>query len=315
MYKSEDQQMKAPAKVSSISALHQFLGLTKPSNPLISVFDFDDVKLAPKTILSAVTTDFYVVALKKDCAGGKCKYGQQYYDFDDGIMYFIAPHQVLQFEDVLLNGVKGFVLVVHPDFLHGYPLASEIKDYGYFSYATNEALHLAVKEEKAIMQIIENMDREITGNMDGFTQDLLIANMDLLLKYCDRFYNRQFLTRKKANNDLLTKLEDLLDAYFRTERLAEKGIPTVQFVAGELHLSPNYLSDLLRVHTGQTTQQHIQNRLIEKAKELLFATSMSVSEIAYQLGFEHSQSFHRLFKNRTSVSPLEFRHSFNSGKS
>jgi len=311
MYKADNQQVKAPVKVSSISTLHQFLGLTKPSNPLISVFNFDDVKLEPETILSALTTDFYVVALKKDCAGGKCRYGQQYYDFDEGIMYFIAPHQVLQFEDVLLNAVKGFVLVVHPDFLHGYPLVSEIKNYGYFSYAANEALHLSEKEEKSILHIIENIGKEIADNMDGFTQDLLISNMDLLLKYCDRFYNRQFLTRKKANTDLLTKLEALLDEHFKSKRLAENGIPTVQFVASELHLSPNYLSDMLRVQTGQTTQQHIQNRVVEKAKELLSSTSMSVSEIAYQLGFEHSQSFHRLFKNHTSVSPLEFRQSFN----
>lgn len=197
MYKADNQQMKAPVKVSSISILHQFLGLAKPSNPLISVFNFDDVKLEPETILSAVTTDFYVIALKKDCAGGKCRYGQQYYDFDEGIMYFIAPHQVLQFEDVLLNAVKGFVLVVHPDFLHGYSLASEIKNYGYFSYSANEALHLSEKEEKAIFHIIENIGKEIADNMDAFTQDLLISNMDLLLKYCDRFYNRQFLTRRK----------------------------------------------------------------------------------------------------------------------
>lgn len=311
MYKSENQQMKAPDKVSSINALHQFLGLKKPSNPLISVFNFDDVKLGPETILSAVTTDFYVVALKKDCAGGKCKYGQQYYDFDEGIMYFIAPHQVLQFEDVLLNGVKGFVLVVHPDFLQGYSLSSMIKDYGYFSYKSNEALHLSEKEEKLIMDIIENVSCEIDANMDAFTQDLLVSNIDLLLKYCDRFYNRQFLTRKKVNTDLLTKLESLLDDYFRNDKLIETGIPTVQFVANELHLSPNYLSDMLRVQTGQTTQQHIQNRVIGKAKELLSTTSMSVSEIAYHLGFEHPQSFHRLFKNRTSASPLEFRASFN----
>ncbi|SEH63298.1 Helix-turn-helix domain-containing protein [Paenimyroides aquimaris] len=311
MYKSDNPQMKAPAKVPSISALHEFLGLSKPSNPLISVFNFDDVKLEPETILSTITTDFYVVALKKDCAGGKCKYGQQYYDFDEGIMYFIAPHQVLQFEDVLLNGVKGFVLVVHPDFFHGYPLATEIRNYGYFSYVSNEALHLSEKEEKSIMHIIENISKEIDDNMDAYTQDLLVSNIDLLLKYCDRFYNRQFLTRKKANNDLLTKLEALLNEYFKNDKLADKGIPTVQLVASELHLSPNYLSDMLRVHTGQTTQQHIQNRVIEKAKELLSTTSMSVSEIAYQLGFEHSQSFHRLFKNRTSVSPLEFRQSFN----
>lgn len=302
--------MKAPVRVSSISALHQFSGLSKPFNPLISVFNFDDVKLEPETILSAITTDFYVVALKKDCAGGKCKYGQQYYDFDEGMMYFIAPHQILQFEDVLLNGVKGFVLVVHPDFFHGYPLASEIKNYGYFSYVSNEALHLSEKEEKSIMYLIENINKEINDNMDAYTQDLLVSNIDLLLKYCDRFYNRQFLTRKKANNDLLTKLEALLDEYFKSNTLIDKGIPTVQSVANELNLSSNYLSDMLRVNTGQTTQQHIQKRVIEKAKELLSMTSMSVSEIAYHLGFEHSQSFHRLFKNRTSVSPMEFRQSF-----
>ncbi|MHC6199630.1 AraC family transcriptional regulator [Elizabethkingia miricola] len=303
--------MKTPAKVSSISAMHQFLGLKKPANPLISVFNFDEVKLEPETILSAVTTDFYVIALKKDCAGGKCKYGQQYYDFDDGIMYFIAPHQVLQFEDVLLNSVRGFVLVVHQDFLHGYALASQIREYGYFSYTANEALHLSEKEEKSIMDIIHNIEQEIDANMDSFTQDLLVSNLDLLLKYCDRFYNRQFLTRKKANNDLLSKLEALLDDYFKNDRQIVNGIPTVHFIAEQLHLSANYLSDMLRVQTGQTTQQHIQNRLIEKAKELLSATEMSVSEIAYHLGFEHPQSFHRLFKNRTSVSPLEFRASFN----
>ncbi|MGE8431184.1 helix-turn-helix domain-containing protein [Chryseobacterium joostei] len=303
--------MKTPEKVSSISALHQFLGLKKPSNPLISVFNFDDVKLKPETILSAVTTDFYVVTLKKDCAGGKCRYGQQYYDFDEGIMYFIAPHQVLQFEDILLDEVKGFVLVVHPDFFHGYPLASKVKDYGFFSYTANEALYLSEKEEKSIMDIIDNVEQEIEANMDSFTQDLLVSNLDLLLKYCDRFYNRQFLTRKKVNNDLLSKLENLLNNYFRNDELVLNGIPTVHFIAEQLSLSANYLSDMLRVQTGQTTQQHIQNKLIEKAKELLSTTEMSVSEIAYQLGFEHPQSFHRLFKNRTSVSPLEFRASFN----
>lgn len=303
--------MKTPAKVSSISALHQFLGLKKPSNPLISVFSFDDVKLQPETILSTITTDFYVVALKKDCAGGKCKYGQQYYDFDEGIMYFIAPHQVLQFEDILLNGVKGFVLVVHPDFFQTYSLASTVKDYGFFSYATNEALHLSEKEEKSVMDIINNMEQEIDANMDSFTQDLLISNLDLLLKYCDRFYNRQFLTRKKVNNDLLSRLENLLNDYFKSDQLILNGIPSVHFIAEQLNLSANYLSDMLRVQTGQTTQQHIQNRLIEKAKEMLSTTEMSVSEIAYQLGFEHPQSFHRLFKNRTSLSPLEFRASFN----
>jgi len=311
MYKSENQHMKTPEKVSSISTLHQFLGLKRPTNPLISVFNFDDVKLEPETILGAITTDFYVIALKKDCAGGKCRYGQQYYDFEEGIMYFIAPHQVLQFDDILLNDVKGFVLVVHSDFLHGYSLASNIKEYGYFSYTANEALHLSEKEEKTIFDIIRNVEQEIDINMDSFTQDLLVSNLDLLLKYCDRYYNRQFLTRKKVNSDLLSKLELLLDDYFKNDKLTINGIPSVHFIAEQLHLSANYLSDMLRVQTGQTTQQHIQNRLIEKAKELLSTTSMSVSEVAYQLGFEHPQSFHRLFKSRTSFSPLEFRSSLN----
>lgn len=309
--KSEHPNMKTPVKVQSIHAMHQSLGLNKPSNPLISVFSFDEVKLEPETILSAITTDFYVVALKKDCAGGKCRYGQQYYDFDEGMMYFVAPHQVVQFEDILLNEVEGFVLTVHPDFLQGYPLAAKIKDYGFFSYTANEALYLSEKEEKSIMDIIENVEQEIEANMDSFTQDLLVSNLDLLLKYCDRFYNRQFLTRKKINNDLLSKLEGLLDEYFKNDQLILNGIPTVHSIAEQLNLSPNYLSDMLRVQTGQTTQQHIQNRLIEKAKEMLSTTEMSVSEIAYHLGFEHPQSFHRLFKNRTSFSPLEFRASFN----
>ncbi len=311
MYKSENQLMKTPEKVSSISALHQFLGLKKPANPLISVFNFDDVKLELDTLLSAITTDFYVIALKKDCAGGKCRYGQQYYDFDEGIMYFIAPHQVLKFDDILLNKVRGFVLVVHPDFLHGYGLASDIKEYGYFSYTANEALHLSEKEEKTIFDIIANVEQEIDINLDSFTQDLLVSNLDLLLKYCDRYYNRQFLTRKKVNSDLLSKLELLLDDYFKNDKLTINGIPSVHSIADQLRLSANYLSDMLRVQTGQTTQQHIQNRLIEKAKEFLSTTSMSVSEIAYHLGFEHPQSFHRLFKSRTSLSPMEFRSSLN----
>ena len=302
--------MKVPDKISSITALHNLFKLKKPLHPLISVFELDDATIIPETILHAVYTDFYAIALKKDCAG-KCKYGQQYYDFEEGIMYFIAPNQVFQFEDIVLSKVKGCVLIIHPDFLQGYPLATLVKDYGYFSYSSNEALHLSEREERMVMEILDNIRHETEANMDAFTQDLLVSNIDLLLKYCDRFYNRQFLTRKKANNDLLSKLENLLDDYFKNDKLATEGIPTVQSIAQMLNLSPNYLSDMLRTYTGQTTQQHIQNRLIEKAKELLSTTGLSVSEIAYQLGFEHPQSFHRLFKNQTSVSPVQFRQSFN----
>ncbi|WP_261512319.1 helix-turn-helix domain-containing protein [Chryseobacterium paludis] len=302
--------MKTPEKINSITALHSYLNLKRPSNPLISVFDFNEVSVHHETLLNTVSTDFYVIAIKNECAG-KFRYGQHYYDFEDGIMYFIAPNQVVQFENILLSEVKGSVIVIHPDFLQGYPLASAIKDYGYFSYSANEALHLSEKEEKLVTDIIDNIRRETENNMDIFTQDLLISNIDLLLKYSDRFYNRQFLTRKKVNNDLLNHLETLLDEQFKNDNLMINGIPSVQFIAKKLHISPNYLSDTLRIHTGQTTQQHIQYRLIEKAKELLSTTSMSVSEIGYHLGFEYPQSFHRLFKNRTSVSPLEFRQMFN----
>lgn len=299
--------MKTPDKISSITEVHNLFNLKKPTHPLISVFD---VSVIPQTLLNAIYTDFYVIVLKKDCAG-KCKYGQQYYDFEEGIMYFIAPNQVFQFEDIVQAKVKGSVLIVHPDFLQGYPLAAAIKDYGYFSYVSNEALHLSEREEMMIMEMLQNIRHETEMNIDAFTQDLLVANIDLLLKYCDRFYNRQFLTRKKANNDLLCRLENLLDDYFKNDKQAVDGIPTVQSIAQQLNLSPNYLSDMLRTYTGQTTQQHIQNRLIGKAKELLSTTGLSVSEIAYQLGFEHPQSFHRLFKNQTSVSPVQFRQSFN----
>lgn len=302
--------MKIPDKIVSISALHRFFKLKKPLHPLISVFDLADTSVDAETILNAVSTDFYVIALKKECSGS-CKYGQQYYDFEEGIMYFMAPHQVLQFEEKTLLGVQGVVLVVHPDFFHGYSVAGKVKEYGYFSYSSHEALHVSEREEKLVIDLIQNIGQEIEANLDSFTQDLLIANIELLLTYCDRFYTRQFLTRKKVNSDLLSKLENVLDAYFKADNLSLTGIPTVQFVAHELNVSPNYLSDLLRVHTGLTTQQHIQNRLIEKAKELLSTTGLSISEIAYQLGFDHPQSFHRLFKNKTSTSPLEFRQSFN----
>ncbi len=303
--------MNAPERITSIAMLHKVLGMERPAHPLISVFDFNSVRLKEQTILRSLITDFYIIALKKDCAGNKFRYGQDYYDFEQGIMYFLAPQQVMHFTDILLNDVEGFVLVVHPDFLHSYGLGTTIREYGYFAYSSNEALNLSEKEEGAVMAIIHNIEREVDANMDAFTHDLLVSNLQLLLTYSDRFYHRQFLTSRKANSAILSKLENILDTAFGTASLLESGVPSVQSIAEQLNLSPNYLSDLLRVQTGQTTQQHIQDRLIAKAKELLSTTTLSISEIAYQLGFEHPQSFHRLFKNRTSISPVKFRASFN----
>jgi AraC-like DNA-binding protein len=203
------------------------------------------------------------------------------------------------------------LLLIHPDFLWNTSLAKKIKDYEYFGYSTHEALHLSDKEEDTITNIIRNIAQEYRSNIDRFSQDVIIAQIELLLTYADRFYNRQFITRKIANHNIINRLEDILNEHFHNEELARKGLPTVQYIADKLNTSPNYLSSLLKLLTGQSTQQHIHDQLIEKAKERLSTTQLSVSEIAYELGFEHSQSFSKLFKTKTNLSPLKFRQSFN----
>jgi AraC-like DNA-binding protein len=203
------------------------------------------------------------------------------------------------------------LLLIHPDFLWRTPLARKIKQYEYFGYSVNEALHLSEKEETTIVNLIQSIQQEYRSNIDQFSQDVIIANLDLLLTYSDRFYHRQFITRKIANHKILERLEDLLTAWFKSDDLQKNGLPTVQYIAGALNVSPNYLSVLLKTLTGQSTQQHIHDKLIEKAKEKLSTTSLSVSEIAWELGFEHSQSFSKLFKSKTNLSPLEFRQAFN----
>jgi len=206
---------------------------------------------------------------------------------------------------------KGYTLLVHPDFIRNYPLGKNIKNFGFFSYAANEALHLSDKEKSVILNIFKNIEDELQSPIDDFSQDVIIAQIELILNYSNRFYKRQFITRKSANSDLLSKLEMLLNDYFNKETALMKGLPTVQYLADELHISPHYLSDMLRTLTGQNAQQHIHHQLIEKAKEILSASKLSVAEIAYQLGFEHPQSFNKLFKRKTNLSPLQFRQSFN----
>ena len=243
----------------------------------------------------------------------KFKYGQQQYDFDEGTMFFMAPNQVFGIEVEKDKGLKrsGWMLLVHPDFLWHTPLAKTIKQYEYFDYSVNEALFLSEKEETTIIGIIQNIQQEYRSNIDKFSQDIIIAQLEVLLNYSDRFYHRQFITRKITNHTILNRLEDILTEYFNSDDLVKKGLPTVQYIAEALNVSPNYLSGLLKVLTGQSTQQHIHDKLIEKAKEKLSTTGLSVSEIAYELGFEHPQSFSKLFKTKTKLSPLEFRQSFN----
>lgn|SRR5690606_9373830 len=299
-----------PHIFNSITELHRVLELPKPKHPLVSVIKFEDTKCFDDESLRSVAYNFYCIAVKKNFEG-KMKYGQQYYDFDEGVMTFFAPMQVVTTDIVAGLKLSGYWLVIHPDFIRNYPLGKSIKEYGYFSYAVNEALHLSEDEEKAITAIMQSIEHEYRSVIDNFSQDVIVSQIELLLNYCNRFYNRQFITRRAVNNDLLIKLEDILTDYFNSEQLQEFGLPSVQYVSGELNVSADYLSDMLRNLTGQNTQQHIHQHLIEKAKEMLTTTNLSVSEIAFQFGFEYSQSFSKLFKAKTQLSPLEFRQSFN----
>lgn len=299
-------------RFSTISEYHRFRGLPQPEHPLISIVNFEDMELTDDYDQISWSMDFYSIALKRN-SNGKIKYGQQKYDFDNGVLFFLAPNQIysIQNEAYLTFKTTGSMLLIHPDFLWGSSLAQKIKKYDYFNYAINEALFLSEKEEISLITILQNIKQEYQSNIDMFSQDVIIAQIELLLKYADRFYHRQFLTRKINNHQILDRLEILLNTYFDSDEHINNGIPTVQIIANRLNVSPSYLGNILKLITGQSTQQHIQGRLIDKAKEKLSTTNLSVSEIAFQLGFEHPQSFSKLFKNKSGLTPLAFRSSFN----
>lgn len=295
-----------PIRLGSISELHRMNNVALPEHPLVSVVHFDEIVQSPADFSGGLIMDFYMIAIKKDFSG-KIRYGQSYYDFDEGVLSFLAPGQ-LCYEDTGDRPRGGCMLMFHPDFIKGFPLAKAIAGYSFFSYAVNEALYLSSKEEAMIESIFRNIEQEYRSPIDHFSQQVIISHIELLLTYANRYYNRQFITRKISNTDLLARLEALLDAHFAAPEL--NGLPAVKEVAAQLNVSADYLSDMLRSHTGQNTQQHIHNKLIEKAKQILSTSRLSVAEVAYQLGFEHPQSFHRLFKKKTNYSPLEYRQLF-----
>lgn len=300
--------------INSITEFHRLQGLPAPTHPLISLFRVEDLKFDDNPTWGQYALNFYSISLKRGITS-KVKYGQQYYDFDKGLMTFVAAKQVQTLE-VPESGSrqadfgKGYALLVHVDFLHDHPLAASIRNYSFFSYAINEALHLSEKEEENIADLFKMISEEIR-HIDTHTQEIVCSQIDLLLNYSKRFYERQFITRKAVHHDLLTKTESILNNYFGEAEALKKGLPTVEYLASQLHISPHYLSDMLRSLTGRSAQQHIHDRLVEQAKEYLSTTSLSVAEIAYQLGFDYPQSFNKLFKKKTNVSPLAFRRSFN----
>lgn len=292
--------------INSISAFHRLLSLPEPRHPLVSVINLEESIFLEDEVWKGFVNRFYCVALKRE-AKGKIRYGQQHYDYDKGVLSFTAPNQVQQLDLQNMECGSGYLLVFHPDFLLQHSLANSIHQYGFFDYAVNEALHLSAEEEDDLVTILHKIDKECR-HIDKHTQEIILTHIESLLKYSNRFYERQFLTRRNSNSALLARFEQLIDDYFNSE---VQGLLTVQYIASQLNLSPNYLSDLLRIHTGQSTQQHIHEKLIAKAKEKLSTTNLSVSEIAYALGFEHAQSFSTLFKKKTNVSPVEFRQAFN----
>jgi len=300
--------------INSLSEFHRLLSIPPPLHPLVSVVHVSELHAVVSDVWKKFSTNFYTISLKKNIQS-KIKYGQHYYDFDSGTMTFTAPNQVQSIKAENTNKFietsgSGYALMFHPDFLAKHPLATSIKNYNFFSYSVNEALHLSEKEESNVTAIFKKIDEEYQ-HIDHHTQSVILSQIDLLLNYSNRFYDRQFITRKAVNDDLLSKTEQLIFDYYKSEKPLQQGILTVDYLAGQLNFSANYLSDVLRSLTGQSAQQHIHEQLIGKAKEYLTTSTLTVSEIAYNLGFERPQSFNKLFKSKTAMSPLAFRQSFN----
>jgi len=301
--------LNIPHKFESLTDLHRMLGLPKPVHPLISLVENKDDKLDSSKLPHSFVYNFYKIAYKKNLSG-RLKYGQGYYDFDEGGLFFKAPNQVSANAENNEDHT-GYTMLFHPDFLASYPLAKKIKQYGFFSYSVNEALHLSDTEKETIISIFKIIDNELQNRIDDFSQDVIISQIETLLNFSNRFYKRQFITRKSVNNGLLEKLEEFLETYFNGDQIVTQGIPTVHFLAETLKVSPSYLSDMLRSLTGHNAQQHIHEKLVQRAKEKISTTNLTISEIAYGLGFEHPSSFNKLFKSKTNMSPSEFRQSFN----
>ena len=306
--------MKQPAKslqvLTTVTDYTRFCGLPAPAHPLLTVIDLAQARQLPPPpprVLTPVVQQLYTIWLKKDFKG-RLHYGHRSYDFREGVLGFVAPGQVFAVDETVdTSELSGWMLVFHPDLLLKYPLGKKIATYGFFSYAVHEALHISAQEEQVFDALLATIRSEYERPIDAFSQDVLVSQLEVLLSYANRFYHRQFLTRRVSEHDLLTQFEARLLGYFDQD--GELPLPTVHYFADALAVSPAYLGDMLRALTGQTTQQHIHHALIEKAKRLLLSTSLTVNETAFQLGFEYPQYFNRLFKSKTGLTPAAFRFS------
>ena len=295
----------------TLSTYLDYLGLPRPEHPMLSVFSArgEGFLPCPKESSPPITNDCYSISFKK-IVKGDLNYGRTTYDFTNGALFFIAPRQVLQWDKSVVFEQKGFSINFHEDFLKGTELAQQIKKYSFFSYSVNEALHLSPKEEKQIEYIVENIEIEYQNNQDEFSKEIIISQLSTLLKYANRFYERQFLNRKELSTSLLEQFNKQVFRYFETGQLQENGIPTIEQIADKMSVSQRYLSDPLKKETGKTTTEHLQLLLIDEAKNVLLQPNKSISEVAYELGFEYPPYFSRLFKKKEGISPTEYREKY-----
>lgn len=296
-------------RLESISQLNALFQQTAPKHPLIAVIDFSKMEKHEKIEEIKLTCGFYSVMFKNHCAN-KLKYGKEYYDFQEGTLMCIAPNQIITIENDANSenaDIVGWGLFFHPDLIRGTSLGNKIKEYTFFSYEVNEALHLSDKEKQTLWDCVYKLENELSENIDLHSQTLITSNIELLLNYCARYYDRQFITRKKVNTNLLRKFETILNSYFNSNDQQYKKLPSVKYFAELLFLSPNYLSDLLKKETGKTAQEYLHYYLIEEAKNNLLNTNDPINEIAFNLGFEYPQYFSKLFKSKTGMTPLAFR--------
>jgi len=291
----------------TISAYFEYMELPRPEHPMFSVMMAKDDEFlpCPKESSPPITHECYTISLKK-IVSGELNYGRTKYDFTNGAMFFMAPQQVLQWDSIAVFEQKGFSINFHEDFIKGTELVQQIKKYGFFSYSANEALHLSPKEEKQIESIVENIVLEYHNNQDYFSKEIIISQLSTLLKYANRFYERQFINRKEFSNDLLEQFNAQLETYFQSGQLHENGIPSIEEIADQMGVTQRYLSDTLKKETGKTTTEHLQLYLIDEAKNMLLKPNKSVADVAYELGFEYPQYFSRLFKKKEGISPTEY---------
>lgn len=290
----------------SIADIRAVFGLDKPKHPLITLLDTQKLAYGEETVGKRFSSDLYCIALKDSSCG--IDYGRNSYDFDGGVLIFTAPNQIITVKKPqALKEVKGWMLYFHPDLIRNMALGSKIDSYNFFNYEVHEALHLSEDEQNTLNQIVQLIQTEINERIDNHSQQVLVSNIELLLNYSKRFYERQFNTRSASHTDIVTKVEWLLKGYYTENQLIEKGQPTIQYLADHCHLSASYLSDLLTKETGRSAKDHINDFLIDKAKHLLLGSTDSISGIAYTLGFNYPHYFGRLFKQKTGKTPQEYR--------